>query len=175
MYPLLQTKYSVSQIQKSSQQIMYNTHKRNFFVMDEKTKEQTVSEIKRDQIAIPQQYPNFVATMQNYFPSSILMSEFFYLSNEITSSLGFTDENTMGMAALCRDEITEGCLEQVVRYWGKTFNCCSLSAMITIGKTGLGASTAHCPFDKQDGINIHTLFCTVHMLIYSNYMTINAN
>ena len=57
----------------------------------------------------------------------------------------------MGMAAICRDEITESCLERVVNYWGKTFNCSSLAGFVTIGKTGLGAATAHAPIDAVDG------------------------
>eukprot|EP01083_Nonionella_stella_P234604 825728_1 len=93
------------------------------------------------------------------------MSEYFFLAHEVAANLGFTDENTMGMAAICRDEITEGCMERIVNYWGKTFNCCSLAGFITIGKTGLGAATAHAPIDEIDGKRRFVFVAMPHIAI----------
>lgn len=67
----------------------------NFFVMDERTREETIAQIQKDKKDIPAQWPDFVSTVQQYFPSSMLMSEYFFLANEVTTNLGFTDENTV--------------------------------------------------------------------------------
>lgn len=71
----------------------------------------------------------------------------------------------MGMAAICRDEIAENCMERIVNYWGKTFNCCSLAGFITIGKTGLGAATAHAPIDAVDGKRRFVFVAMPHIAI----------
>jgi hypothetical protein len=76
-------------------------------------------------------------------------------------SHGFEDENTMGMAALCRDEITDSLLNEVIKYWGKTFNCCSLAGFVLMGKTGLAAATDHVPI--FDGIRRFTFFAMPHI------------
>ena len=63
--------------------------------MDERTREQTIAQIQKDKKDIPAQWPDFVNAVQAYFPSSMLMSEYFFLANEVTTNLGFTDENTV--------------------------------------------------------------------------------
>ncbi|NEO31459.1 MAG: hypothetical protein F6K36_13695 [Symploca sp. SIO3C6] len=76
---------------------------------------------------------------------------------------GFEDENTMGMAAFCRDEITDPLLDEVIKYWGKTFNCCSLAGFVMMGKTGLAAATDHVPI--FDGVRRFTFFAMPHIAI----------
>ena len=71
----------------------------------------------------------------------------------------------MGMAAICRDEIADGCMERIINYWGKTFNCQSLAGFVTIGKTGLGAATAHAPIDKNDGKRRFVFVAMPHIAI----------
>eukprot|EP00484_Ammonia_sp_Unknown_P025706 CAMPEP_0197033542 /NCGR_PEP_ID=MMETSP1384-20130603/11928_1 /TAXON_ID=29189 /ORGANISM="Ammonia sp." /LENGTH=346 /DNA_ID=CAMNT_0042463361 /DNA_START=54 /DNA_END=1094 /DNA_ORIENTATION=- len=137
----------------------------SYFVMDQQTKLEIIDEIKNHQKLIPAKYPNFMTALNAFFPGSCLMSEFFFLANDMTTNLGFNDENTMGMAALCRDEITEGCMQQIVKYWGKTFNCSSLAGFITIGNTGLGAATAHAPIDDKDGKRRFVFVAMPHIAI----------
>ena len=71
----------------------------------------------------------------------------------------------MGMAAICRDEIVEACHDQIIHYWGKTFNCCSLAGFVTIGKTGLGAATAHAPICEKDGKRRFVFVAMPHIAI----------
>eukprot|EP01084_Bolivina_argentea_P112176 200076_1 len=145
-----------------------HTHQRRhsqYFVMDEHFEKKFMDEIKGQQDTVPKQYPQFVNSLQTHFPKSMLMSEYFYRAQQMTTDLGFTDENTMGMAALCRDEITGNCMDRIVQYWGKTFNCSSLAGFVTFGKTGLGAATAHAPFDEKDGKRRFVFVAMPHIAI----------
>lgn len=83
----------------------------------------------------------FYNVLHKHFPGTLPLEEYMKKTFELLEPYGFEDENTMGMVALCRDEITEPLFNEVVKYWGKTFNCCSLGGFLTIGKTGLHAAT----------------------------------
>ena len=63
--------------------------------MTEQIRKDTVNQIKQDQTDISSQYPEFVKSVHNVFPNSMLMSQYFYLANEVTTKLGFNDENTV--------------------------------------------------------------------------------
>jgi hypothetical protein len=94
--------------------------------------------------------PEFFAVIEKHFPGTLPLEEYMKKTFEVLQPYGFEDENTMGMVALCRDEITEPLLNEVVKYWGKTFNFCSLGGFLTIGITGLHAAAEHTPI--YDGI-----------------------
>lgn len=76
---------------------------------------------------------------------------------------GFEDENTMGMVAICRDEITDPLFDEVMKYWGNTFNCCSLAGFVTMGKTGLAAATDHTPIFND--LRRFTFYAMPHIAI----------
>ena len=90
-------------------------------------------------------FPGFLDALTTHFPGSLPLTHYMRKTYDCLSQYGFEDENTMGMLAICRDEITDPLHEEVVKYWGKTFNCCSLAGFVTLGKTGLRAATDHTP------------------------------
>ncbi len=107
--------------------------------------------------------PEFFAVIEKHFPGTLPLEEYMKKTFEVLQNYGFEDENTMGMVALCRDEITEPLLNEVVKYWGKTFNCCSLGGFLTIGRTGLHAAAEHTPI--YDGIRRFTFYGMPHIAI----------
>lgn len=79
------------------------------------------------------------------------MPVFMNMSSEMLREYGFDRQNTMGMTTLCRDEITEPLLTQVIQQWGASFNCSSLAGFVIMGKTALAAAVDHVPIveDKR--------------------------
>jgi hypothetical protein len=111
----------------------------------------------------PNVFPAFHQTLQTHFPGALPMSKYMRKTFQTLSAYGFCDENTMGMIAICRDEIAEPLFIEVIRYWGKTFNCCSLAGFVMMGKTGLAAATDHTPI--MDGIRRFTFYAMPHIAI----------
>lgn len=111
----------------------------------------------------PAKNPVFYEILQARFPGSIPMADYFERTAKALKSYGFDRENAVGMVAICRDEITEPLFEEVLKYWGKTFNCCGLSGFVLMGKTGLAAATAHTPI--VDGIRRFVFYAMPHVAI----------
>ncbi|MEW6492324.1 MAG: hypothetical protein AB1589_07400 [Cyanobacteriota bacterium] len=111
----------------------------------------------------PNVFPAFHQTLQTHFPKALPMTKYMRKTFQSLSAYGFCDENTMGMIAICRDEIAEPLFTEVIRYWGKTFNCCSLAGFVMMGKTGLAAATDHTPI--VDGIRRFTFYAMPHIAI----------
>ncbi len=111
----------------------------------------------------PNVFPAFHQTLQTHFPGALPMSKYMRKTFQSLSACGFCDENAMGMIAICRDEIAEPLFAEVIRYWGKTFNCCSLAGFVMMGKTGLAAATDHTPM--VDGIRRFTFYAMPHIAI----------
>ncbi|WP_231636776.1 hypothetical protein [Planktothricoides sp. SR001] len=107
--------------------------------------------------------PEFFAVIEKHFPGTLLLEEYMKKTFDVLQNYGFESENTMGMVALCRDEITEPLFNEVVKYWGKTFNCCSLGGFLTIGRTGINAAAAHTPI--YDGMRRFTFYGMPHIAI----------
>ncbi|EAW35471.1 hypothetical protein [Lyngbya sp. PCC 8106] len=105
----------------------------------------------------------FLDAVNTHFPGSLPLKYYMKRTYDCLSQNGFEDENTMGMIAICRDELTDPLYEEVVKYWGKTFNCCSLAGFITLGKTGLAAATNHTPI--FDNIRRFTFYAMPHIAI----------
>lgn len=116
--------------------------------------------------AIAAQFPKFDQVLQRHFPGALPLSKYMGRTAKELSKYGFEDENTMGMIAICRDEQTDPLYESVVRYWGKTFNCCSLAGFVTMGKTGLAAAMAHTPI--QEGLRRFVFYAMPHIAISRN-------
>ncbi|HAJ58599.1 MAG TPA: hypothetical protein DCP31_04515 [Cyanobacteria bacterium UBA8543] len=111
----------------------------------------------------PNVFPAFHQTLQTHFPGAVPMNKYMRKTFQGLSAYGFCDENTMGMIAICRDEIAEPLFTEVIRYWGKTFNCCSLAGFVMMGKTGLAAAKDHTP--TVDGIRRFTFYAMPHIAI----------
>ncbi len=106
----------------------------------------------------------FQETVQVYFPGTIPMKDYMRKTYRYLSSVhNFEDENTMGAIAICRDEMNDPFYEEVVKYWGKTFNCCSLAGFLTMGKTGLAAAMDHTPI--EDGLRRFTFYAMPHIAL----------
>ncbi|NJN60410.1 MAG: hypothetical protein HC795_01705 [Coleofasciculaceae cyanobacterium RL_1_1] len=116
--------------------------------------------------AIAAQFPEFDKALHHYFPGALPLPKYMSRTAKALSKYGFEEENTMGMIAICRDEQTDPLYEAVVRYWGKTFNCCSLAGFVTMGKTGLAAATAHTPI--QNGLRRFVFYAMPHIAISRN-------
>lgn len=111
----------------------------------------------------PSNHPAFHETLKTHFPGSLPMTD--YLSKTYTTlkNYGFDTGKTIGMVAICRDEITDVLIDEVIKYWGKTFNCCSLAGFVLMGKTGLAAATDHTPI--IEGIRRFTFYAMPHIAI----------
>jgi len=108
-------------------------------------------------------FHTFHDALQNAFPGAVLMNNYVVKTAEILKEFSFVDENTMGMIGICRDEITDPMLDMVKAMWGKTFNCCGLGGFVFMGKTGLGAATAHTP--KENNIRRFVFYSMPHIAI----------
>ena len=94
------------------------------------------------------QNTNFYSVLIDKFPGSLTLPNYMQKTYTSINKYGFNDPNTMGMISICRDEITDPLYAEVVRMWGKTFNCCSLAGFVTMGKTGLAAAKGHTPIEN---------------------------
>lgn len=93
----------------------------------------------------PEAHSIFSQALQRYFPGAIALSAYMKTIYDSLANYGFDTDNTMGMTTLCRDEITEPFLAEVIRTWGESFNCSSLAGFVMMGKTALGAAMDHVP------------------------------
>ncbi|TAF49948.1 MAG: hypothetical protein EAZ61_13705 [Oscillatoriales cyanobacterium] len=111
----------------------------------------------------PDSNPRFHETLQACFPGSLPMANYVQQTYKMLNSYGFDKGKTIGMVAICRDEITDTFTQEVIKYWGKTFNCCSLAGFLMMGRTGLAAATDHTPI--VDGIRRFTFYAMPHIAI----------
>ena len=98
----------------------------------------------------PESNPIFYETLQNLFPGALPMPAYMQTTYEALGDYGFNNKNTMAMTTLCRDEITKPFLIDIIRQWGKSFNCSSLAGFVMMGKTAFAAAADHVPLmDNQ--------------------------
>ncbi len=98
----------------------------------------------------PESNPIFYETLQNLFPGALPMPAYMQTTYEALGDYGFNNQNTMAMTTLCRDEITKPFLIDIIRQWGKSFNCSSLAGFVMMGKTAFAAAADHVPLmDNQ--------------------------
>ncbi|HBL10321.1 MAG TPA: hypothetical protein DD379_02715 [Cyanobacteria bacterium UBA11162] len=111
----------------------------------------------------PNVFPAFHQTVKAHFPGTLPMKHYMRKTYECLSNYDFNDDNTMGMIAICRDEMADPLFDEVIKFWGKTFNCCSLAGFVMMGKTGLAAATDHTPI--YDGVRRFTFYAMPHIAI----------
>lgn len=99
----------------------------------------------------PSLFPLFHERLQTHFPGALPLRTYMEETFQYLNQHGFEDENTLGVIATCRDEITEPLLNQVIKHWGKTFNFSSLGGFVLAGKTGISAFLSHTPFVNNIG------------------------
>jgi hypothetical protein len=108
-------------------------------------------------------FPLFHEKLQAHFPGALPLTTYMEETFKYLNQYGFEDENTLGVIATCRDEITEPLLNEVIKYWGKTFNFSSLGGFVFAGKTGISAFLSHTPF--VNNIGRFALYAMPHIAI----------
>jgi hypothetical protein len=114
----------------------------------------------------PSSFPLFHEKLQVHFPGTLPLAKYMEQTFHDLNQYGFEDENTLGVIATCRDEITEPLLNQVIKYWGKTFDFCSLGGFVLAGKTGIGAFLSHTP--SVNNIGRFVFYAMPHIAISRN-------
>jgi len=107
--------------------------------------------------------PLFSEKLQRDFPGSLPIEEYIQQTSEILKPYGFEDENTLGVLATCRDEIAETLLDEVIKYWGQTFDLRSLGGFIIAGRTGISTILGHTPM--IDSIGRFVFYAMPHIAI----------
>jgi hypothetical protein len=95
------------------------------------------------------------------FPGAIGAEEYVKRTVEALAPHGLDAERTLGMAALCRDELTVELTRCISETWGFPFRLGSLAAMVLTGKSGLAAAMAHAP--KIDGRQRAVVYAMPHV------------
>ncbi len=90
-------------------------------------------------------FPLFRQALETHLPGTLPMEEYLRRSRERLGRHGFEDANTLGMVAVCRDEIASAFVAEVIRHWGKTFGCRSLGGFVLLGKSGILTGVSHAP------------------------------
>ncbi len=108
-------------------------------------------------------YPLFAQAIESHFPGAIPLDTYCQKTYHSLESYGFDKDNTFGMVSVCRDEIAQGLLDVVVKYWGKTFDCRSLGGFVLMGKTGVITALNHVPL--LDGVGRFVFYAMPHIAI----------
>lgn len=108
-------------------------------------------------------YPGFRDALEAHLPGALPMDGYLALSAERLAGFGFEDANTLGLAAVCRDEIASCFVDAVAHHWGKTFGCRSLGGFLLLGKTGLMTGVSHAP--KTSGRRRFVFYAMPHIAI----------
>ncbi len=104
---------------------------------------------------------NFEQTLQTHFPGAMPEADFVAQTHRALQGHGFTAENAIACASVCRDELTEPLLEAICRTWGEAFNFSSLGGMVFLGKTGFHAAHHHAPL--VDGRERYVYYAMPHI------------
>jgi len=88
---------------------------------------------------------NRINTVQEHFPTAVSMDDFLFKLEMALCAYGFTGENSIAVANMCRDEITCGLKYKIEKAYPLVFNINGLGGGITCGVTGIGAGLSHSP------------------------------
>lgn len=109
------------------------------------------------------QNPEFRDTLDTQFPGAMLEMEYVAATAAQLRRHGFTRKNSLACVAICRDEIAASLALDVETAWGPAFSFASLGGMLTAGRTGFSAATAHAPID--DGKQHFVFYAMPHVAI----------
>ena len=113
--------------------------------------------------SILEKYPLFQEALHSRFPGTLAMEDYLQQVTERLIPYGFEDANTLGMVAVCRDEIATPFVDGVIQHWGKTFVCRSLAGLLLVGRTGIITGASHAPYDE--GRRRFVFFAMPHIAI----------
>jgi hypothetical protein len=91
------------------------------------------------------EFPRFRETVEAHLPGTVSVEDYFRRTSEILGGYGFVDRNTLGVVAVCRDEIASPLVDEVVKHWGLTFGCRSLGGFLLLGRSGIATGVSHAP------------------------------
>lgn len=78
-------------------------------------------------------------------------------------SAGFSGENSIACVGVCRDELCDPFVHEVIARFGPTFGMRGLGGFLSCGNTGFGAAHAHSPV--VDGRRRFVYFVAPHIAI----------
>jgi hypothetical protein len=111
-------------------------------------------------------HPKFAAfhkALQTYFPGALPLADYVKLTCSQLKPYGFNKENTLAAVAICRDEIAEPFLDEVLRSWGKPFDLRSLAGFVSAGKSGMATMLGHAPL--AEGVGRFVFYSLPHLAI----------
>lgn len=92
------------------------------------------------------------------FPAAICAEEYMKRTAEVLVPHGLTEERTLAMAGLCRDELTVELTRRISAVWGPPFRLGSLAAMLLMGSSGLAAAMHHAPtFEGRQRVVVYVM------------------
>lgn len=94
---------------------------------------------------LPNAFPLFRQALDTRLPGSLPLDDYLQRGAVRLADYGFEDANTLGMVAVCRDEIASAFVTGVTRHWGKTFGCRSLGGFLLLGRSGILTGVSHAP------------------------------
>jgi hypothetical protein len=105
----------------------------------------------------------FSQALSHHFPGAVAEQVYVRASQHALLPLGFTRENAIACAGVCRDEITRPFVDAIQDVWGEAFNFASLAGMLFLGKTGFTAAEQHSP--KLDGRERYIFYAFPHIAL----------
>ena len=77
--------------------------------------------------------------VQQHFPKAVGVDNFMFKVEVALAGYGFTQENTIAMTNVCRDEVTKPLREKVEGIFGNSFTTSGLGGVLTLGTIGMKA------------------------------------
>jgi hypothetical protein len=105
----------------------------------------------------------FDDVLKRYFDTAYTEIEFVKRTYSALKRHGFTDENTIAVVCICRDEISQSLRSIIKHMWGEAFNLSSLAGMFFAGQTGLMAAMHHSPI--VEGKERYVFYALPHIAI----------
>ena len=106
---------------------------------------------------------NFNIVRDEFFPGAITEQDFIARTHAALVQLGFTRDNAIACACVCRDEIAQPLVTRIHSVWGEAFNLASLGGMFFAGTTALRAAIHHAP--NSGGRERYVFYALAHIAI----------
>jgi limiting CO2-inducible B/C-like protein len=111
----------------------------------------------------PPSFAMFHHALQSHFPGALPLADYVKFTCSQLKPFGFDKQNTLAAVAICRDEIAEPFLDEVLRSWGKPFDLRSLAGFVSAGKSGVATMLGHAPL--ADGVGRFVFYSLPHIAI----------
>ena len=96
---------------------------------------------------------DFHDTVERVFPGAVPMADFLADLKATIEPLGFTDDRTLPLVSICRDELTTAFFDLIQQDWGPAFTLAGLGGVPALGRTGWAAALSHVPdVDGRGGV-----------------------